>query len=160
MTHQTFLSGLAAELIASGTELFSRTTVILPNKRARVFLIDALRSQLSENVFAPRIISIEEFTRQISGLRTIEPVPLLFAFYEAYLQCTPEDKRQDFEAFAGWAKTLLQDFNEMDRYVLAPDRICSYLDAMSDSRTWAVYASKLTPIILRYLEFWNQLPAY
>ncbi len=160
MTQQTFLSGLAAQLIASGTESFSRTTVILPNKRARVFLIDALRSQLAENVFAPRIISIEEFTKQISGLRVIEPVPLLFSFYDVYLECTPEEKRQDFEAFGGWAKTLLQDFNEMDRYLLAPETVFNYLQAISDIEHWAVDATKQTPLISRYLEFWNQLPAY
>ena len=66
----------------------------------------------------PTIISIEDFIQEISGLRTIDPIELLFEFYEVYLSVTEKSKQQTFEEFATWAKTAIQDFNEIDRYLL------------------------------------------
>jgi hypothetical protein len=36
-----------------------------------------------------------------------------------------EKNQQSFELFANWAKTLLQDFNEIDRYLLDSSYVLS-----------------------------------
>jgi hypothetical protein len=48
----------------------------------------------------------------------VDPIELLFEFYDVYLSVTEKTNQQSFELFANWAKTLLQDFNEIDRYLL------------------------------------------
>jgi hypothetical protein len=45
----------------------------------------------------------------------VDPIELL-EFYDVYLSVTEKANQQSFELFANWAKTLLQDFNEIDRY--------------------------------------------
>jgi hypothetical protein len=93
-----------------------------------VFLLEELKLLVLNDVFAPEIISIEEFIQEISGIRSVDSVELLFEFYEVYLSITDKDKQESFENFANWAKTLLQDFNEIDRYLLEPNKILKYLE--------------------------------
>lgn len=160
MTNPGFLDQLATQIIAHGIDDLSELTVILPNKRAKVFLIEALRNQIPQNTFAPEIISIEDFIQDISGIRSIDNIELLFSFYEVYLGQTAADQRQSFELFANWAKILLQDFNEIDRYLLDPEKVLGYLKAIEDIKHWSLDLENRTVLIENYLAFWNKLPNY
>src|SRR5690606_13719320 len=129
-------------------------------KRARIFLLEAIKRQLDKTVFAPSIISVEDFVQDVAGIRAIDSIELLFEFYAVYLSVTPKEKQQQFEVFSNWAKTLLQDFNEIDRYLLNTEHVLSYLKDIEDIKHWAVYVDNRTSMIAGYLEFWEQLPLY
>lgn len=164
MPKPTFLHQLAQEILKTsrslGTEQLSELTIILPNKRAKVFLLDELKALVSNNVFAPEIISIEDFIQDVAGIRSIDSVELLFEFYEVYLSITDKDKQESFESYANWAKTLLQDFNEIDRYLLNPDAILKYLENIKEIEHWSVDIDKRTELIEKHLLFWKKLPDY
>ena len=81
MTNTSFLDKIATVLIDNYSEKLSNTIVVLPNKRAKIFLIEALKKQVSTNILSPEIISIEEFIQEIAGIRTVDPIELLFEFY-------------------------------------------------------------------------------
>jgi PD-(D/E)XK nuclease superfamily len=159
MTNATFLQNLAQVILIDYSEKLSDTIIILPNRRAKVFLIEALKNQSKKTIFAPEIISIEDFVQNIAGIRSIDSVELLFEFYTIYLEITEKDK-ESFETFANWAKTLLQDFNEIDRYLLEPDKILKYLENIKEVEHWSVDADKRTTLIDNYLIFWKKLPHY
>lgn len=161
MEHKGFLDYLATVVLSevAGSET-KKVTVVLPNRRARVFLIEALRQQLTHRMFLPEIISIDELISRFSGLKVMDRVELMFFFYETYLEMTPLDQVQSFEQFSGWATTLLQDFNEIDRYLLEPDQIFSYLSAISEVEHWSVEGPAQTDLISNYLAFWKKLPEY
>ncbi|PHK32243.1 hypothetical protein VF13_38870, partial [Nostoc linckia z16] len=114
MIEETFLEKLSRQLIAEYGARLSGITIILPNKRARIFLIEAIRKQLNATLFAPEIISIEDFVQDVAGVRSLDAIELLFELYNVYVSVTSPEKRQNFETFANWGKTLLQDFNEID----------------------------------------------
>lgn len=160
MTKTSFLDKIAQVLIENHGDTLSDTIVILPNKRAKIFLIEALKRQIDNTVFAPEIISIEDFIQDIAKLRSIDSIELIFEFYEVYLSSTETTKQQPFEQFANWAKTLLKDFNEIDRYLLEPDKILKYLDDIKEIEHWSVDAEKKTDLINKHLEFWKLLPEY
>lgn len=160
MANPTFLDKLSTEIIKDYGSSLSGITIVLPNKRARIFLIEALKKQLDTTVFAPEIISIEDFVQDVAGIRSIDTIELLFEFYSVYLSITPKEKQQPFETFANWAKTLLQDFNEIDRYLLNPNHVLSYLKDIEDIKHWSVDVENRTTMIENYLEFWKLLPDY
>lgn len=160
MSKPTFLYKLAQEILKSHSNTLLDLVVILPNKRAKVFLLAELKKSVSENIFAPNIISIEDFIQDIAGIRSIDSVELLFEFYNVYLSVTEKDQQESFESFANWAKTLLQDFNEIDRYLLDPDKILKYLENIKEIEHWAVSVEKRTELIDNYLLFWKKLPVY
>lgn len=159
MNNNSFLNKLAKVIVTDYSDNFSDLIVILPNRRAKVFLIDELKKETTQTIFSPEIISIEDFVQDIAGIRSIDSVELLFEFYNVYLSVTEKDQ-ESFETFANWAKTLLQDFNEIDRYLLEPDKILKYLENIKEVEHWAVDIDKRTDLIDKYLIFWKKLPLY
>ena len=160
MTNSSFLTKIAAVIKDNYSDKLSDTVVILPNKRAKVFLIEAIKGQLSQTAFSPEIVSIEDFIQNISGVRSIDSIEQLFEFYEVYLSITPSSQRQSFELFANWAKTLLQDFNEIDRYLLDPSHVLSYLKDIEDIKKWGIEVENKTQLLENYIDFWKLLPNY
>lgn len=159
MTTPTFLSAIAELLVSEYADQLSETVVVLPNKRARVFLLEHLKTHLTQTALAPKIISIEDFIENISGFRTADPIELLFEFYQVYLSITPVEP-QTFEVFSNWAKTLLQDFNEIDRYMRDSEKILRYLDEIKTIEHWSVSIEQRTDLIQKYLQFWKLIPTY
>ena len=123
-------------------------------------MIEALKKQINTTVFCPKIISVEDFVQEISGIRALDPIELLFEFYEVYLSITEKPNQQSFELFANWAKTLLQDFNEIDRYLLDPIHILSYLKDIEDIKKWGIEVENKTKLLENYIDFWKLLPQY
>ena len=160
MTNSSFITKIAAVIKDNYSDKLSDTVVILPNKRAKVFLIEAIKGQLSQTAFSPEIVSIEDFIQNISGVRSIDSIEQLFEFYEVYLSITPSSQRQSFELFANWAKTLLQDFNEIDRYLLDPSHVLSYLKDIEDIKKWGIEVENKTQLLENYIDFWKLLPNY
>lgn len=160
MNSITFLDKLSTIILAQPENELANYTIVLPNKRAKVFLLESLKKQLQGTTFAPSIISIEDFIQEMANLRAIDSIELLFEFYEVYLSVTEKSKQQNFEQFAAWANIAIQDFNEIDRYLLEPNKVFSYLEAIEALKRWQVEASKTTTLIDNHLEFWAKLPLY
>ena len=160
MINTSFLDKIAQVLIENYSDKLSNTIVVLPNKRAKIFLIEALKKQVDGNILSPEIISIEDFIQDIAGIRTVDPIELLFEFYDVYLSVTEKTNQQSFELFANWAKTLLQDFNEIDRYLLDPSYVLSYLKDIEDIKKWGIEVENKTQLLENYIDFWKLLPNY
>ena len=160
MIESTFLDKIANEIIRDYSDNLSNTIVILPNKRAKIFLIEALKNKIENNIICPKIISIEDFIQEISEIRSIDSIELVFEFYEVYLKLTDPKNQQSFDLFANWAKMLLQDFNEIDRYLLDPDHVLSYLKDIEDIKKWGIEVENKTQLLENYIDFWKLLPNY
>jgi hypothetical protein len=160
MSNFSFLEILARKIFSDDTTNLPEITIVLPNKRAKVFLLDAFKNNLSSYAFAPEIISIEDFIQNIAGIRSVDTIELLFEFYEVYLALTKKETAQTFEQFSNWAKTLLQDFNEIDLYLLEPNHVFSYLQDIEVIKRWGIDREDITQLMDNYLQFWKLLPLY
>src|SRR5690606_27041231 len=123
---RSFLEEVVAKIQDFDSEI-SEYTLILPSKRAGGYLTQILRNNTSQTIFAPTILSIEEFVEKLSQLQIIDATELLFKSYEAYLKTNAFTQKEDFETFSTWAVTLLNDFNEIDRYLVPQDQFFNYL---------------------------------
>ncbi len=130
--------------------------IILPNKRAGGFLKNHLKKSATRTEFAPKICSIEELIQEISDITIVDATELLFKSYDAYLKCHGISEKEDFETYTSWATTLLNDFNEIDRYLIPPKEFFSYLSDIKKMEKWGV-KEQATPLINNYLQFWNSL---
>ncbi|MGA1225791.1 MAG: PD-(D/E)XK nuclease family protein [Tamlana sp.] len=156
----TFIFDVLKDLKNNHVNL-SEITFVLPSKRAGLFLKHQLPKVIDETIFSPKIVSIEEFVEDLSQLKTISNTELLFEFYSTYLDLTEENNRDSFESFSKWAQILLQDFNEVDRYLIPQEKIFSYLSAIREieSNHWSIDENQ-TDFIKNYLSFWSKLYAY
>ncbi|WP_433779422.1 PD-(D/E)XK nuclease family protein [Flavobacterium anhuiense] len=160
MINDSFLQKIASVVIQDYVGKLSEITIVLPNKRAKVFLIEALKNETSKTIIAPQITSIEDFVQDVASIRSVDSIELLFEFYEVYLSITEKKNQQSFELFANWAKTLLQDFNEIDRYLLDPSHVLSYLKDIEDIKRWGLEVDQKTKLLENYIDFWKLLPVY
>jgi len=154
----SFIHDVLVDLKNKPVEI-SQLTFILPSKRAGAFLKHELSKLNSETIFAPEVLSIETFVEELSQLKQLSNTELLFEFYSVYTQLTPKEDQDSFDAFTKWAQILLQDFNEIDRYLIPPKHIFDYLSAIQDLNHWSVDNNQ-TPLIKNYLSFWKKLNSY
>ena len=155
---ESFIREVLQKLKNSDTPL-SETIFILPSKRAGSFLLKELSEVSESTIFAPSIYSVEEFTELISGLQSIDNTISIFEFYDVYKHHTSEEETEDFETFITWAQSLIQDFNEIDRYLIDHKPFFNYLSGIQDIKHWYLQEDK-TDLIKRYLKFWKDLPKF
>ncbi|MBQ4801556.1 PD-(D/E)XK nuclease family protein [Aquimarina sp. MMG015] len=155
----SFLKEVISEIQAKNHDV-SELIFVLPSKRAGLFLKRELLKLYSDKTFfAPVIYSIEEFITELSGLRQIDTIQTLFDFYETYLNTHAHLEKESLEVFSSWAQTLVQDFNEIDRYCIDNDSFFSYLAGIQDLNHWYLQKEK-TELIQKYISFWNNLSEY
>ncbi len=149
-----FLKQVAQFLLKQELPLHQQT-VVLPSRRAAIFLQRALQAQLEKPALAPRMMSIEELIFEATGLEAISRPELYFRLFE----CFKEGPRPElsFEEFNRWGRSLIQDFNEIDRYLVDPEAIYSYLGDLKRIEQWNLEAGEHTKMLDDYLRFWPDL---
>ena len=138
---------------------FEDLIFILPNKRAGTFLLNAMAGITGKTTFAPKIHSIESFVQEVSGLDYAPPTTQLFELYNSY-QKLNSSNTESFVDFSQWASPLLQDFNELDRYLVDANKLFDHLAAIHEINQWDLHGEPTT-MISNYLKFWKDLgPLY
>lgn len=153
-----FLEEVVADIKKTSRSI-SDLTLILPSKRAGAFLTNILKNTATQTAFLPTIFSIEEFVEKLANLKIIDTTELLFKSYHAYLSTQTIGEKETFENYATWAVTLLNDFNEIDRYLVEPEPFFRYLSSIKTLERWGVGQEK-TALVKNYLKFWQGLPEF
>ena len=153
----SLIKSVLDDLKNKGSDL-SKLAFILPSKRAGTVLKSELSKLLNKTFFAPDILSIEEFIEELSNLKTLSNIELLFRFYNVYLDSTEKQHQESFDTFSKWAQIILQDFNEIDRYLINPKHVFDYLHEIQKINTnhWSIEKNQ-SDFTKRYLKFWSQL---
>ena len=154
----SFIDSVVKEVISSQKKI-SKCTFILPSKRAGLFLKQSLKTNLNAPSVLPEIYSIEEFIEELSKLKIIDNIESLFEFYNIYKGLTPLKELESYSRFSSWASVILQDFNEIDRNLIPPNKIFNYLDAIHDINHWSLETAP-TRMVKNYLKFWNKINLY
>ncbi|MGB0395474.1 MAG: PD-(D/E)XK nuclease family protein [Flavobacteriaceae bacterium] len=154
---KTFLDEIAEEIVNSKYP-FESVKVVVPSRRASLFLKNALARQIQKPAFAPEILSIENFVEELSALTKVSPVDLIFEFYAAYQGVSDEKHRDSFDQFLGWASVILSDFNEMDAHLVDVKTFFDFQFSLQEMTQWTKSEDQ-TNIIQNHLEFWRLMPA-
>ena len=138
---------------------FTDVCVVMPNRRAGLYLKKYLAESIDKPVFAPDIFSVEDFFIKISGLQIIDPIGLLFEFYEVHREVEKKHV-QPFDEFIKWANVLLADFNEIDAHLVDAKKLFTYLNEVKAIEKWNPNGQQLTEAEREYLAFYNSLFDY
>ena len=105
---------------------------VFPNKRAGHFFIKELKKAYSalkaEDRFTfilPEIMDINTLFSSLTDRKPLEQIPLLFELYKAYTS-SPQGVSRDelsFDKFMPKGISILSDFDELDRYLVDPDKL-------------------------------------
>ena len=78
-----FLDNIANRLISKHPKDMDSLIIVLPSKRAELFLKNYLSHKIKSPVFLPKFYTIEEFLEKLSGLHIIDNLSL----YSKFLFC-------------------------------------------------------------------------
>ncbi|HRZ76277.1 MAG TPA: PD-(D/E)XK nuclease family protein [Bacteroidales bacterium] len=153
---EPFLKRLAREISPERGYAPDKTCVVLPNRRAGLFLKRYLAEGRSSPLWAPEVMSIEDFVFHLHGTGKAERLRLLMLFYRHYQQAISEGS-ETFSAFVRWAEPLLDDFNDLDFYLADPDDLFGYLSDARAIERWSPQDQEFTPFQEAYLRFYRSL---
>ncbi|MGB0369450.1 MAG: PD-(D/E)XK nuclease family protein, partial [Flavobacteriales bacterium] len=111
----------------------------------------ALSKQGDRAIWAPKILSIEDFIFELSGYVKVDQISLLFTFYEVYKKHVSEP--QPLEMFANWATTFLSDINEVDINLVDAEDIFNQLTSVERIAKWNPDGSEATDLQKRHIKF-------
>ena len=126
---QKFGSGAATSHDASAGGL-SRIAVVFPNKRASLFLNDALARIAGKPLWSPHYITISELFRQQSKLQVADNIKLVCDLHKVYSQVTGYNKGID--QFYGWGQLLISDFDDIDKNMAPVHQLFTNLQGLHE----------------------------
>ena len=153
--NSTFLEKTAKHLVDNYSDNLSELCIVLPNKRAGLFLKQHLSKLIDKPIWLPQIIGTEELIEQLSDFEIIDNVAQLFELYEVYRQSAKEP--ENFDEFSKWGQILLHDFNEIDRYLVSTTSFFNHINEARALEIWNLGEREITNFQLQYLKFWEQL---
>ena len=154
-----FLDKIAERLLLKFADNMEGVAIVLPSKRAVVFLKYYLSQKIEKPIFLPEFYSVEEFIEKLSGLVVLDNISLQFRLYQTYLKFPPK-KIDSFDDFLKWSNVLLHDFNEIDRNLTDANSIYTNLTNVKEMEGWSIndwslIESNLTNMQSDYISFFE-----
>jgi CRISPR/Cas system-associated exonuclease Cas4 (RecB family) len=156
---QNFLDKLSQHILNKHANELGNVQIVLPSRRARVFLTDYFKQHIQQNSWLPEIYSLEDFVKELSQLTVLDNIDLVFKLYDTH-QKIEGSKAEALEDFLSWANTLLQDFNEVDRYLVSSEELYTFLSEAKAIENWNLGNEELSEFQKNYLHFWRKLGDY
>ena len=155
---KAFLKEKAAYLLEKHPSSLGEIVVILPNKRAGLYLRKHIAEILAKPTFSPVIFTIDEWIDQFTTEEILDPNSLLFYLYDVHLQI--ESTPEPFGDFIKWAGILLNDFDDIDRNLVKPLEIFRDLRNIKEIENWSFSGPELSEKQRTFMAFWQKLPDY
>ncbi len=154
-----FLEEIADFILDKYKGNFEELTIILPNRRAGLFLEKYLQEKIDKPSWAPKLNSIDDFVFEITKYDKASSTDLIFELYEIYLSFEKESARS-FEDFGSWGPKLLNDFNDIDMYLADYKVIFTYLKEARNLQKWNLDRPNISALEDNYLKFYHSLLIY
>ena len=151
----SFISRVVEDVF-SKQKNYDKLIFVLPSQRSCVFLKEEILKSLPTSSFLPKIISIENYIQEIADISLIDNTQLLFEFYSIYLQNIPKENIESFDSFSQWATIALQDFNEIDSYLVNSEDFFNNLRDLKRLDEW-FQDKNPSQLAINYLQFFESL---
>ncbi len=156
---QAFLETVVEKILLNPIEDLKDTLVIVPNRRAKLYINKYISESIKYPIWAPEIISINDFVFKQLNLQQSSSLELLIKLYEVHK--TIEYKNpQEIDQFSNWGELLISDFNDIDLYLAPIDKLFKYLSDVKKIASWELDPDKLTLHEKRYIKFYEGLSKY
>ncbi len=126
----TFLQYVAKDLLAKHGQELTDVAVVFPNKRASIFLNQALYEEAGHPIWSPTYLTISDLFRNHADLQVPDTILLTFKLYNVYCNVVQTDETLDH--FYAWGQLLLSDFDDLDKNLADADKLFVNLEALKD----------------------------
>lgn len=151
---RTFLEQVADALVAEHGVRMADVGIVLPSRRAGLYLRSAIAARANGPVWIPELHTWTTFMERLSGLRAASMEEQLFAAYDA-LEELDGKGAHDLEELLQWCPTLLADMSEVDSALLGLDGF--YRDLRSwEELDWSFREDPLSEGQQRMVRYWER----
>jgi len=153
-----FLDKLAGEILQMSEP--HSLTVLFPNRRPAYFLEQKLMQRAEKPLIAPQMVAITDFLSEVTGYRVASQYDLLLLLYQAYAEVMSAKglEVQAFDRFSGWGPVLLNDFDEIDKFLVEPRDLLTYVSEIKELEQWSPSGPEEGKEMNAYLTFFQLLP--
>jgi CRISPR/Cas system-associated exonuclease Cas4 (RecB family) len=125
-----FLEKVARTLYDSYRGEMEKQVVILPSRRAGLYLARHLSRLSNKPQWSPKMVTVTELFESFSTLHQSETESLIFDLYKSYL--TSVANPLPFDDFWSWGETILTDFNDIDLWLADAEKIYSNISDLKE----------------------------
>jgi len=147
--------GNTAKYILENYAQPDQVCVVLPNRRAGLFLKKEIASLVDAPTWSPSVFSVEDFVFRLTDLQPADSAELLLALFRI-VKASKGHEEDRFDEFCKWAPALLADFNEVDMWMADPKALFTNLADIKEIESWSLGEETLTDFQKKYLHFWDQ----
>lgn len=157
---KSFLERTVKHLYEKYGDDISDLCIVLPNRRAGLFLKTHFSKYLKKTFWSPEIYATEDFVALLAGLEMADTTTLMFELYET-IKHVNKSETENFDEFSKWGQLLLNDINEIDRYLVDATQLFGNLKDIKELESWSLNNEEgLTEFQKQYLGFWQSLGDY
>jgi hypothetical protein len=154
---KSFIASCVQEL----TQIHSRPEeflLVIPSKRAKRYFFEEFVQAYNKPIFLPEILTIDELLHKRLTKVPIDKTQQLFLLYQVALKI-PEFNGLSFESFLSWGPLILNDFEEMNRYLMHTEQVFKNLLSIKELDSWNLEEGKeISESQQQFLAFWEILP--
>lgn len=161
---ETFLKEIAKRLEEKHAGNLDQIMVVFNNHRSgsffRNYYTEKSRNE-GKSFYYPKILGIDDLVSQLGGLEIIPNELLLFELFDIHRELdAPDRKYENFEDFISFGEMMLNDFSEVDLYMV--DAKALFLNLFEQKRLgeWDIDEPSLNPMQKKYLSFYKSLYDY
>lgn len=154
-----FVERVAASILERSIPLH-QLTIVVPSERMITYLQRALFTIDGKPKLAPRIVTIDNWMQQQVDEPVIDRTRLLFHLYQLFQEDPADPENDSFDAFMSWGQLLLNDFDEIERYLVDPKQLFRNLRDIRELENWSFNQEELSPGQQKFLAFWEKLGPY
>ncbi len=125
-----FLEHIAQSLYNEFGNTLNRHCLVFPNRRAGLYFLKYMAACIEKPAWVPSIFTINELFRSYSTLQSAGNEILLFELYKVYRKI--KKSPDSFDDFYFWGDMLLNDFDDVDNYLVDASRLFRNLQYIKD----------------------------
>ena len=140
---------------------YQHVCVVVPSERMIAYLQRAFYEFHRKPILSPKIVTIDRWIQDASPFPVLDKTSLLFELYEIFRVDPVEIDVDTFDSFMTWGQTLLSDFDEIDRYMVAPNQLFKNLRDIREIENWSFNSTEeLSKGQIQFMAFWDKLKPY
>ncbi len=125
-----FLGKVAYKLRENHGKEMDRQIVVLPSRRAGLYLSRFLARLSDKPQWSPMMLTVNELFSSFTDLRPADTETLIFELYTIYKQRFTGE--MNFDDFWSWGEVIIRDFNDIDLYLADAEKLYTNISDLKE----------------------------
>lgn len=151
---EIFLQHIARQVYEAYHDTLDRVWMVFPGRRSALYFSRFLGGMIKKASWMPRMLTISELFREYSEYLPADRLFSVIRLYRVYRNIHPAP--ESFDAFFPWGEMVLNDFDEVDKYLVDPHHLFRNVRSLREIDEHFAYLTEEQREAVRW--FWDALP--